>query len=135
MPRTIADILAGLQASFPTPLATPTEAELLEAGRPEPGLSVWPWIDANRVRASCAHDVLEAIERGRDDRSAAERSAQATRAHAAVVAACRVRPRFTFGAPRKVEPAHPKRDMRDYMRAYMRERRARQKVESGISTG
>jgi hypothetical protein len=82
----------------PVPLA-PTAAELLEAGRPDPGLRTSPWVDSARVRAAGSRDVLEREERGCDDRTAAQRSADASRARACALAAQGLnRPRFTFGA-------------------------------------
>jgi hypothetical protein len=79
-----------------------TAAELLEAGRPGPAQAP-PWVDATRIRASTAPDVLtRAEDYTLDDRTAAERSAHASRARACGLAAQRLnRLRFTFGAKAK----------------------------------
>jgi hypothetical protein len=82
------------------------------------------WIDASRIRASCARDVIERVN---DDRSRAERREQAAKAFAA--AKLSRPPRFTFGAQVKAKAKRPKvertAETRAYFREYMRERRAR----------
>jgi hypothetical protein len=104
----LASLFAPLFAA-PVPRA-PTKAELerelLEAGRPAPGPPVPPWVDAARIRASTAPDVLARAENYTlDDRTAAQRSADASRAPACALAGQRLnRPRFTFGAkPKRVD--------------------------------
>jgi hypothetical protein len=101
------------------------------------------WLDPARIRAANARDVLERIERGcGDDRTFEQRSADASRARASVLAAQRVKWRFTF-SPRALRPggcAKPKAErsaeqkdyMRNYMKTYMRERRAKQKADAGL---
>ena len=92
----------------------------------EPPVS--PWIDSARIRAATARDVLE---RGSDDRSSWERSAQAARSWAIILAAQPVRRRFIFGAKAKVKVERTIEERarhREYMREYMRESRARQKA-------
>jgi hypothetical protein len=45
----------------------PSEMSLVDEAAPAPPVpSASPWIDANRIRASCARDVLERVD---DDRS------------------------------------------------------------------
>ena|ERR1700727_952265 len=115
--KSIADILRGI-GEIP-----PSEKETVSGPPVPPAPPVSPWLDPARIRASTARDVLE---RGNDDRSRAERRAQSSEALA--VARLSRPPKFNFGAKAKVKavrPARPKADMRDYMRNYMRERRAR----------
>jgi hypothetical protein len=97
----LASLFAPLFAA-PVPRA-PTKAELerelLEAGRPTPGTPVSLWVDAARIRASTAPDVLARAENySLDDRTAAQRSADASRAHVCALAAQPVKWRFTHGA-------------------------------------
>jgi hypothetical protein len=75
---------------------------------------------------------MERRECGYDDRSFAERSAQGSRARAC---AQPVKWKYTFGAKAKIgRPKAERTDEqrqrhRDYMRAYMREQRARMAAE------
>jgi hypothetical protein len=127
--KSIADILRGMGE------VPPSESQTIEIGSDSPA-PIAPWLSYD-IRASTARDVLE---RGSDDRSSWERSAQAARSWAAVAAAQRVKWRFTFSPkaaakPRqKVERTAEQRERhRAYMRDYMREQRARQKVEASTN--
>jgi hypothetical protein len=113
--RTIGDVLRSVLASY--------GGASSEISAPEPPATpVSPWLDPARIRASTACDV---VQRRDDDRSRAERRAQSSEALA--VARLSRPPKFNFGArvKAKATSARPKADMRDYMRRYMRERRAR----------
>jgi hypothetical protein len=76
----------------------PTKAELLEAGRPDPGLRTSSWVDVSAISAAAAPDVLAAIGNGRDDRSFA-RSVDASAAQAAARAANPTKWKYRFGSP------------------------------------
>jgi hypothetical protein len=108
--------LARLWLLYSRPYSPPLRLGL----RPKPSLSasfsrlgarrlappVPPWVDAARIRASTAPDVLARAENYTlDDRTAAQRSADASRAPACALAGQRlIRPRFTFGAkPKRVD--------------------------------
>jgi hypothetical protein len=58
----------------------PTKAELIEAGRPDPGLRASSWVDMSAISAAGSRDVLEREERGCDNRTFEQRSAQASMA-------------------------------------------------------
>jgi hypothetical protein len=101
------DALASLFAPLFPPLAppeppVPTKAELLEAGRPDPGLRTSSWVDMSAISASTSPDVLAAIENGRDDRSFAQRSA-ASAAQAVARAANPIKWKYRFGSPASVQ--------------------------------
>ena len=92
-----------------------------------------PWVDMTRIAAANARDVLERTE---DDRSRAERSAQAT----LTLAAMRVTRRIKF-KPRPKSAPKPKGkkertpELRAYFREYGRKWRARKKeAQAALST-
>jgi hypothetical protein len=130
--RSIADVLRGLGE------VPPSEMALIDDGRPEPNLNVSPWIDATRIAAANACDVLERIERGSgDDRPSWERRAEAREAWALVNAAQRVKWRFTFSSKAVAKPrlkpeksAEEKARSNAYAKEYMRALRARRKAEA-----
>ena len=74
----LANLLALL---FPAPVPPvsrePTKTELLEAGRPDPGLRTSSWVDISAISASTAPDVLARAENySLDDRTFEQRSAR-----------------------------------------------------------
>jgi hypothetical protein len=79
--------------------------------------------------------VRERLERGWDDRTFAERSANGSRALA--VARLLRPPVFRFGAQVKAKRSRPKvertEEVQEYYRQYMRERRARQKADASTN--
>ena len=126
--RSIADVLRGLGE------APPSDMAIVEEARPEPPVACGePWINPNWIAASHARDVLE---RRDDDRSLAWRREMGARF--AAVARLSRPPKFKFGAQVKAKVARPKVERtaeekarhREYMRAYMRESRARQKADA-----
>lgn len=123
MSTTIADILARLEASLPTPPPVPADLGVSPPVSPPP-----PWVDPDRIRVSLAPDYLARLERGLgDDRPSWERSADATRVRATQPA----RPRFTFGAPKAaVAKPRPKRERSDETRRYFREYQRRRRAEA-----
>jgi hypothetical protein len=123
MPKTIRDILQGLLEDFSS--GAPEESSQPIEIVSDPPASSAPWFDANRIRASCARDVLERVD---DDRSSIWRREIGARS-AAIARALRPKPKFKFGAQGKAKTARPKRartdETRAYFREYMRARRAR----------
>ncbi len=90
--------------------------------------SVPPWVDANRIRASLARDVIER----RDQRTYAERQADAMKSRATLIATLGYTPKFTFSTKPKVAKPRPKKERTDETRAYFREyqRRLRAKAKA-----
>jgi hypothetical protein len=91
-----------------------------------------PWIDANRIRAAIARDV---VERVMDDRPPELRRIHASLVRAFTLASQRIKPKFVV-YPRPAEPK-PKVARSDetkrYFREYQRERRARQKADADLA--
>ena len=90
--------------------------------------SFTPWIDADRIRASCARDVLERVL---DDRTFWRRSEQGS----CSLAAARLSrsAKFNFGAKAK-RVARPKVERTDEVRAYFREYQRRRRAEAKAET-
>ena len=122
--RSIADVLRGLGE------VPPPEVALVDAGGPEPSQAPGtPWLDPARIRASVAKDVLARLERGCDDRTFEQRSADATAARARTRAAQRVKWRFTF-SPKAAAKSRAKKERTDATRAYFREYQRRRRAEA-----
>jgi hypothetical protein len=133
--RSIADILRRMGETPPSVSSVDEEcSQPIEATSDLPVSFGSPWLDANRIRASCARDVLE---RRDDDRSRAERR----ELYARTLGAAKLKFKFTFGAQgkakAKAKPAKRERtdETRVYFREYQRRRRAREKAEQSSSPG
>jgi hypothetical protein len=120
--RSIADILRRMGITPPSESATIAIAD--EAPVP----LATPWIDRTRIAAANARDVLG---RSEDDRSRAERSAQASQTLAAMRAAHRVKfkPKAKSAPKPKVKRERTP-ELREYFRNYGRLWRARKKAEA-----
>jgi hypothetical protein len=120
--RSIADVLRGM-GEIP-----PSDTEIVS----DPLVSSAPWIRRETIEAARSRDVLDAIERGQDNRTFEQRSADATRARAAQAAAQPVKWKFIF-SPKAAAKPRPKRErtaeVREYFREYQRRRRAEAKAE------
>jgi hypothetical protein len=124
MPRTIRDILRGLLGDGSDSGTPEKRSQPIEIVSDPPVPPVSAWLDANRIRASIAKDV---VERRDDDRSRAERREFYARTLGAAKLARP--PVFSFGAKAKVKSApRPKvertAEVREYHREYMRRRRS-----------
>ena len=131
----MADVLQGLIESGLVSVTTEKERQPAEIVS-DPAAPYAPWFDASRIAAANARDVLERLERGMDDRTFEQRSADATEARARTRAAQPVKWRFNFSSKAAAKP-RPKVERTDEVRAYFREYqrrlRARQKADASTN--
>jgi hypothetical protein len=147
--KSIADILRSLGETPPLGVDIPrprkTHSVPMDMGSAEPKRSqpieiasdppVPLWLDVTKIAAANSRDVREGLERGMDDRTFEQRSADGSRGNA--VARLSRPPVFKFGAQAKVKAKRPKRERteatREYFREYQRRLRARKAEERAPS--
>jgi len=131
--KSIADVLRSLEASCGDASSFPdqsgNEPQAIEIVSDPP---VSSWLDVTKIAAANAPDVIERLERGMDDRTFEQRSADGSRGNA--VARLSRPPKFNFGAQVKAKSATPKvkaaRPRTDETRAYFREYQRRRRAEA-----